>query len=217
MVFGIGRSMRKRHARESTRRVLRRLRSKHKLDRDFAIFTPLATQDAINEAKNSSATGPDGLTSIHLKHIGPRCIEYLTNLFNLSISNADLPALWKAAVIVPILKPGKPANQSSSYRPISLLCPAAMVLERLLLPLITSALPKSSSQHGFAPQYSCTMALLPITTRVATGFNAPKPARRSAMCAVDISKAFDAINHSLLLEQISNSELHSNIVRWLAA
>jgi hypothetical protein len=33
----------------------------------------------------------------------------------------------------------------------------------------------------------------------------------------DISKAFDAIYHSLLLEQISNSELHSNIVRWLAA
>jgi hypothetical protein len=36
------------------------------------------------------------------------------------------------------------------------------------------------------------------------------------MCAIEISKAFDAINHSLLLDQISNSELHSNIVRWLA-
>jgi hypothetical protein len=199
------------------RNVLRKLRKKHKTDPTFAPFTPLATQDTINQAKSSSATGPDGLTAIHLKHIGPRCIAYLTDLFNLSDGNADLPALWKLAVIVPILKPGKLVNEGSSYRLISLLCPAVKVLERLLLPIITSALPKSSTQHGFAPLHSCTTALLPIVTRVAVGFNDSKPARRSAMCVIDISKAFYAINHPLLLAQISDSDLHPNIVRWLAA
>jgi hypothetical protein len=173
--------------------------------------------DAINAAKSSSATGPDGLTLIHLKHLGPRGVGYLTCLYNLSVGNADLPAIWKAAIIVPILKPGKPANLGSSYRPISLLCPAAKVLERLILPFVTRDLPKSDTQHGFSPLHSCTSALLPIATRVAIGFNDPKPARRSAMCAVDISKAFDAINHTLLLEQISGSPLHHNLVRWLAA
>jgi hypothetical protein len=197
--------------------VLRKLRKNHKLDRSFKPFTPLATRDAINQAKSSSATGLDGMTAIHLKHIGPRCIVYLTELFNLLVSNADLPALWKAAVIVPILKPGKPANEGSSYRPISLLCPAVKVLEHLLLPIIMSALPKSCTQHGFAPQHSCTTALLPIVTRVAVGFNDRKPAHRSAMCAIDISKAFDSINHPLLLDQLSDSSLHSNVVRWLAA
>jgi hypothetical protein len=37
------------------------------------------------------------------------------------------------------------------------------------------------------------------------------------MCAIDISKAFDLINHPLLLDQISDTSLHSNVVRWLAA
>jgi hypothetical protein len=37
------------------------------------------------------------------------------------------------------------------------------------------------------------------------------------MCAVDISKAFDCINHPVLLAQITSSDLHSNLVRWLAA
>jgi hypothetical protein len=152
-----------------------------------------------------------------LKHLGPCCIEYLTQLFNLSVSCTDLPAIWKAAAIVPVLKPGKPAGDSTSYHPISLLCPAAKTLERLLLPLITPALSENETQHGFAPGHSCTSALLPIATKVAIGFNDAKPARRSAMCAVDISKAFDCINHTLLIDQISSSDLYSNLVRWLAA
>jgi hypothetical protein len=123
--------------------------------------------DAINASKISSVTGPDGLTSIHLKHLGHQSVEFFTNLFNLSVGNADLPAMWKAALIVRVLKPGKPANVGSSYRPISLLCPAAKVLERLFLPSVTAYLPKSVSQHGFSPLHSCTSALLPIATRVA--------------------------------------------------
>jgi hypothetical protein len=200
-----------------TRKIMRSLRAKHKLDTNFRPFTPLATRDAINASKNSSATGPDGLTAIHLKHIGPRAIAYLTELFNLSVCSADLPSIWKAAIVVPVLKPGKPANEGGSYRPISLLSPAVKVLERLLLPLISAALPKDKTQHGFAPMHSCTTALLPIVTRVAIGFNDPKPARRTAICAVDVSKAFDSVNHNLLLQQISGTDLHPNLVRWLAA
>jgi hypothetical protein len=138
-------------------------------------------------AKSLSTTGPDGLTSIHLKHLGPWAIAYLTKLYNLSVNNADLPAIWKAAVIVPILKPGKPANVGSSYRPIFLLSPIAKVLERLLLPDVVAALPKDASKYGYAPLHSCTLAFLPIATRVAVGFNSPKPALLSATCAVDIS------------------------------
>jgi hypothetical protein len=192
------------------------IRASHKIDKDFAPFTFAKILDSITAAKNSNATGPDGLTSVHLKHLGPHGLEYLTMLFNLSVGSADLPSIWKAAVIVSVLKPGKPANEGSSYRPISLLCPAAKVLEWLLLPAVTDALPKDASQHGFSPLHSCTTALLPIVTRVAIGFNNPKPARRTAMYAIDISKAFDAIDHTLLLELIAASPLHSNFVRWLA-
>jgi hypothetical protein len=98
-------------------------------------------------------------------------LDYLTQLFNLSISNADLPAIWKAAVIVPILKPGKPATEGSSYQPISLLSPCVKILESLLLPDVTAALPKHDSQYGFAQDHSCT-TLLPIVTSLSLP-NAP--------------------------------------------
>jgi hypothetical protein len=108
------------------------LRVKHLIDNNFQPFLPVTTLDAINAAKSSSATGPDGLTSIHLKYLGPQGVKFLTDLFNLSVSKADLPAVWKAAMIVPVLKPGKPANAGSSYRPISLLSPAVKVMSLML-------------------------------------------------------------------------------------
>jgi hypothetical protein len=197
-----------------TRKVICSLKAKHKLDTTFAPFTSTDTLKAINAAKSSSATGPDGLTVIHLKQLGHYGLAYLTALFNLSASKADLPAIWKPAVIVPVLKPGKSADSGSSYRPILLLSPAAKVFER---PMVTEALPKSSSQHGFAPAHSCIMALLPIATRVAFGFNNFKLVRRSAFCAMDNSKAFNSRNHTLLIEQIAVSTLHPNLIRWLSA
>jgi hypothetical protein len=59
-------------------------------------------------------------------------------------------------------------------------------------------------------------ALLPVVTNVAFGFNEKKPASQTGMVILDISKAFDALNHVLLFEKIAASSLNSNVVRWLA-
>jgi hypothetical protein len=75
------------------------------------------------------ATGPDGLTLFHLKYLGTAGIGYLTDLFNFLVKVAVVPAIGKAALILPILKPGMPADQGTSYRPISLLCPAIKISE----------------------------------------------------------------------------------------
>jgi hypothetical protein len=197
---------------------MRDLRRKHKLDQDFNPFNNKATLDAITLANNSTATGPDGLTSLHLKHLGPRGISFLTKLSNLSINSANLPAIWKSANIIPIPKPGKPLNLSTSYRPISLLSPVVKILERLLLPFINPpSLPLSNYQHGFCPFRSTTSCLLPLVNTAVNGFNERKPPTRTPVVALNISKAFDSVDHTLLLKQISASAANSNVVRWLAA
>ncbi len=88
------------------------------LDRSFAPFTDAMTTDAIRATKNSTAVGPNGLTPLHLKHLGPNAIRYLTRLFNLSVQNADIPAIWRQANIIPIAKPGKPGEFSSYLAPL---------------------------------------------------------------------------------------------------
>jgi hypothetical protein len=139
------------------------------------------TTEAINKSSNLTATGPDGLTWLHLKHLGPAGISYLTNLFNLSVRDAIVPTIWKSALILPIQKPGKPTDQGNSYRPISLHSPVIKILERLLLPSLTISLQASPTQHGFCMNRLTTTASLPLCSMVSEGFNAKKPAARSVM------------------------------------
>jgi hypothetical protein len=133
-----------------TRLVQRQIHKIHPIDHSFSLFTTALTEEALMKSSSSTATGPDGLTLLHLKHLGLAAISYLTDVFNLSVRDAVIPAIWKQALVLPILKPGKPADQGASYRPISLLCPPVKILERLPLPsLITSAFIASPTQHGF--------------------------------------------------------------------
>ena len=107
---------------------------------------------------------------------------------------------------MPILKPGKPADQGSLYRPISLLSPVVKILEHLIKPDVVNALPKHKTQHGYSPLHSTVTALLPIATQIAIGFNDVKPPRCSAVASLDISKAFDSVNHTLFIDEICNSQ-----------
>jgi hypothetical protein len=72
------------------------------------------------------------------------------------------------------------------------------VLERFLLPHINEACLRVLTQHGFAPAHSTVTALCPLVTKVAQGFNERKPPMHTVTVAVDISKAFDSVNHTLL-------------------
>ena len=200
-------------SRKETRKIIRDLEKKHPLDHSFRPFSSDEVTAAIQASKNSTAVGPDGLSPWHYKHIGPRAIQYLTDTFNLSVANAEIPVIWKTARIIPVLKPGKPADKGVSYRPISLLAPAVKILERLILPSLTAAFNLAKHQHGFRRRRSTVTALQPLVDHVARGIRQPKPHRRSIAVAIDISKAFDRVDHALLLREISNSNLHSNIVR----
>ena len=66
-----------------------------------------------------------------------------------AVNKNDIPAIWKLAKIVPVLKPGKSPNEGTSYRPLSLLSPIAKVLEKLILPEITNNIDNIKIQHGY--------------------------------------------------------------------
>jgi hypothetical protein len=63
-----------------SRSVLRKLKRKHQLDTSFRPFTVVLTKKAIIQSSSSTAVGPDGLTSLHLKFFGPLGIAFLTEL-----------------------------------------------------------------------------------------------------------------------------------------
>ena len=203
-------------ARES-RDIFRIIKQENPLDRAFTPFTAFDTAEAIRRSKNSTAAGPNDITPLHLKHLGPQGLAFLTRLYNLSVRDACVPVIWRSANVVPVLKPGKTADQGTSYRPISLLCPEFKVLERLLLPALSASLKPNPNQHGFRPERSTVSAMMPLVTTVTRGFNQRKPADRTGLICVDISKAFDVVRRDLLLKKVAATDLHPNLKRWLAS
>lgn len=201
----------------NTRRVVRNAKRRPLNCPDDMLFHPRTVKNCIRKAKGSKAIGPDGLNMLHLKHLGQLGLGYLTLLFNLSISKCNIPAIWKMSTIIPLPKPGKNVTESSAYRPISLLSPAVKILEALILPEITKALPPAPHQHGFRPGHSTTTALAHVTNTIARGFNQNKPPDRSVLVAVDLSKAFDCVKHDALITDICNSPLPPHLQRWLSA
>ena len=119
-------------------------------------------------------------------------------------------------LIIPIPKPGKDTSVGTSYQPISLLCPAAKVLESMILPTINKYLQPAPDQYGFRPHHSTTSALLQMTTDIAMGFNQRKPPDRTICVAVDLSAAFDTVCHNNLLWKINRSQLPPATARWLS-
>ena len=141
-------------------------------------------------------------------------MEYITTLFNLSATTCRIPAIWKSSLIIPIPKPDKDTSQGTSYRSISLICPAAFRM--FALPTINKYLIPAQDQHGFRREHSTTSALLQLTTDVVVGFNQRKPPDRTVCVAVDLSAAFDTVCHNNLLSKINRSQLHPATARWLS-
>ena len=112
-------------------------------------FTTDLVMKAIKSCRNSKAFGPDRLSIFHLKHLGPRAIEYITTLFNLSAITCQIPAIWKSSLIIPIPIPGKDSSQGTSYRPISLIWPAAKVRESLFFTNTQQIFPPCSRPTRF--------------------------------------------------------------------
>ena len=79
--------------------------------------------------KTKGAAGPDDIPPTFLKNLGPIALAKLLEIFNLSLESATCPQIWRKAIIIPLLKIGKPASKLDSYRPISLTSCVVKALE----------------------------------------------------------------------------------------
>jgi hypothetical protein len=200
---------------KTLRSTLRSLKKVKNISDPKVFFTPEQTLKAIKKSKNSKAVGPDGLSPIMLKHLGPHGIRYLTSIYNKCVNKSIIPSLWKTGKIIPLLKPGKPAEEGTSFRPVTILSPPIKILESLLLPDVTDAIQLAEHQHGFRKGRSTTTALQTINDHINIGLNRNPPVHRTVSVAIDLSRAFDTVDHQILLNDIQNLPLNGFIKRFL--
>ena len=165
--------------------------------------------EAIHELSLNSAAGPDCLPSSLLLNCATELAPVLLFIFSHSFSP------WKRAAIIPIYKSGD-KTVPSNFRPISLTFVICKVLERIIRKHVFSFLDQkgclNSTQHGFRPGHSCLSALLDVFDNIMRMLDSNSSVD---MVYLDFSKAFDKVDHGILLHKLRAVGITGNIGIWL--
>lgn len=156
--------------------------------------------------------GSDGLPSIFVARCASVLTRPLTLIYNKSLSTGVFPSQWKSAIVVPLFKKGA-RDQVKNYRPISILPVIAKVFEQLLHPILAWHFKSliSTRQHGFMKARSTATNLSCFINDVSSELDC-----RSSVDAIytDFSKAFDRVNHELLLLKLSTFGIAEPLLSW---
>ena len=181
------------------------------LDIDFSCTRIKSLLDNVNTNK---APGPDGIHGFVLKNCSRSLCRPFSILFKLIYNTGMIPHEWKTANITPFHKKGD-KTLISNYRPISLLCLTAKIMERIIQQDLLDRCRDiiNPLQHGFLSNRSCTTNLLNLTDEMATKLlhNAG-----TDIIYFDFAKAFDIVNHDLLLNKLKNNfNINGRLLKFL--
>lgn len=161
------------------------------------------------------SAGPDLLPALLLVNCSKTLSIPVTLLFKRSLHESSVPNIWKSAFVSPIHKKGS-RNKVDNYRPISKLCLLAKVFERLVYDQLYFSLKSyfSPSQHGFLKGKSTVSNLIVFTEFVSENMDSHN---QVDAIYTDYSKAFDRIDHELLLRKLFAAGIRGDLFRWFSS
>jgi hypothetical protein len=141
-------------------------------------------------------------------------VHLLVHIFNLSFLSGIFPSKLKKAVITPLFKKNDKMNPSN-YRPIALLSIFSKLLEKLAKVRLVRFLNKhnffSKSQYGFQSNLNTSTALIDFMSQVYTSIN---DGNITAGIFVDVMKAFDTVDHEILLYRMHQAGIRGVALKW---
>ena len=118
------------------------------LEIEGRMFKCLTVNEAKRDKKKIKALGPDRIAPIHLNHLGLIALGYLTDTIHCSLNSTKIQNMWEVGQVIPLHKPGKPIDESKSFRLIELFSLIAKLTEKHLLSDFIEDLLKEH-QQGF--------------------------------------------------------------------
>lgn len=185
-------------------------------DKFDAPFSQEELSLVLSSLKNSSP-GLDGIPYAFLVNSSTSARDLLLNILNYIFSSGIPPEDWKTQIVIPILKPGKPCKDSSSYRPIALSCTMAKILEHLVKNRLEWFMESkgllSKSQFGFRKGLSTTDSLSLFVTDIRLALS-----KQEFLVGLflDISSAYDNVLLSVLRQKLLQLSVPVKLVNFIS-
>jgi len=157
---------------------------------------------------------PDDTPYWLFKHIAIELTPVITHILNLTLVLGKPPTLWKRAVITPVPKVPHP-KELSDFRPISVTPLLSRIAERIIVhKFLLPNLPTNSlvDQFAYRPTCSTTSCIVALEHLVAQYLETVSYVR---CLLIDLSKAFDTINHAILFKKLHDLNFSPNITWWI--
>ena len=169
---------------------------------------------ALLDLKTSKAPGFDNIASIFLRDGSELLSKHIARLINLSIKLSCFPDEAKIAKVKPLFKKGSRLDPKN-YRPISLLPILSKIFERIVHDQTQFYFEENNLfyklQSGFRKNHSTNFCLSYLNDKVRRGFDTQK---FTGMILIDLQKAFDTIDHSILLNKLRALKFSVETVEW---
>ena len=163
---------------------------------------------------DKKACGNDNLSVTLLKPVVEFILKPLVYLINLSLTTGEVPLSLKSARVIPIYKSGKRTDMTN-YRPISILPVITKIVEKLVFNQLYTFLNDNNiinvNQSGFRPHHSTLSALLNVTE---DWLHSMDKGEMIGMVTIDLQKAFDTVDHSVLLNKLRLNGLDQHACKW---
>lgn len=183
-------------------------------------FPPLAVHEVgkyVMDLPNKRSMGPDDINSSILKVSLPYIVEIITYIFNLSIEKRVFPTALKSGKVIPIPKAKNPSSLND-YRPISLLSVLSKPLEKHMHKHLMQFIEENkllyNFQSGFRKHHSCHTALTNLCDKWLSAINERKV---TGAVFLDLKKAFDLVNHDILLTKLKLYIKNNDTISFLSS
>ena len=171
----------------------------------------------IMKMKNSHAYGTDGLDAMIVKQNVKSLAPIFTHIVNLSLNTARYPAKWKIARVIPLLKStDADKTNPASYRPVSQLPLISKMTERAIQTQLLDYLEESNllsmNHHAYRRKHSTITALVQLMDTIAMAADSNLI---TATLSMDLSAAFDCVDHEILKNKLRFYGLDVKTTNWI--